>query len=44
VGVQPRRLAADEQLLRMMVVATRQALGALAGAGNTEIPRNLHCL
>lgn len=44
VGVQPRRLAADEQLLRMMVVATRQVLGALAGAGNTEIPRNLHWL
>jgi len=44
VGVQPHRLAADEQLLRMMVVATRQVLGALAGAGNTEIPRNLHWL
>ena len=44
VGVQPRRLAADERLLRMMVAATRQAFGALLAAGNTEIPGNLHWL
>lgn len=43
-GVQPLLLAADEQLLRMIVQATRQAFGALAAAGNTEIPRNLHWL
>jgi 2-dehydropantoate 2-reductase len=41
VGVQPRLLAADEQLLRMMVRSTRQAFGALAATGNTDIPRNL---
>jgi 2-dehydropantoate 2-reductase len=44
VGVQPRLLATDEQLLLMIVRATRQAFGALAATGNTEIPRNLHWL
>ena len=44
VGVQPRRLAADERLLRVMVEATRQAFGALMAAGNTEIPGNLRWL
>ncbi len=44
VGVEPRRLAADEQLLLTMVRATRQAFGALAADGNTEIPGNLHWL
>jgi len=44
VDLQPHRLATDEQLLRLMVAATRQALGALECAGNTEIPRNLRWL
>ena len=44
VGVQSHRLANDEQLLRTMVAATRQAFGALLAAGNTEIPGNLHWL
>jgi hypothetical protein len=39
--VEPRRLAADDELLTAMVRATRQAFQALRSAGNTEIPRNL---
>jgi hypothetical protein len=42
VGVQPGLLAADQHQPRMVVQATREVFGALAAAGNTEIPRNLH--
>lgn len=44
VDVQSRQFAVDQQLLRMMLAATRQAFGALLAAGNTEIPGNLHWL
>lgn len=44
VGVQPRRLAADQELLTTMVRDTRQAFRALEAAGNSQIPRNLRAL
>jgi 2-dehydropantoate 2-reductase len=44
VGVDPARLAADPQALRLMVCATRQSFTALRKAGNAEIPRNLRAL
>ena len=44
VDVQPGLLAADQHQPRMVVQATREVFGALAAAGNTEIPRNLHWL
>jgi 2-dehydropantoate 2-reductase len=44
VGTDAARLAADGGNLRLMVRATRQALGALRAAGNAEIPGNLKVL
>lgn len=44
VGVEPRRLAADDAVLTTMVRATRQAFRALRAGGNNEIPRNLRAL
>jgi len=44
VDVEPRRLAANNALLTIMVRATRQAFQALQAVGNTEIPRNLRAL
>lgn len=44
VEVDPARLAADPVSLRLMVLATRQAFGALRANGNDEIPTNLRIL
>jgi 2-dehydropantoate 2-reductase len=44
VDVDPRRLAANDDLLTTMVRATREAFRALQQAGNAEVPRNLRAL
>jgi 2-dehydropantoate 2-reductase len=44
VEVDPRRLAADDDLVATMVRATREAFQALRQAGNAEIPSNLRAL
>jgi 2-dehydropantoate 2-reductase len=43
-GVDPARLAADPDSMRLMALATRQAFAALRAAGNDEIPTNLRIL
>jgi 2-dehydropantoate 2-reductase len=40
----PAKLAADRQVLRLMVTATRQCFAALRSGGNREIPANLKAL
>ncbi|MDP9028693.1 MAG: hypothetical protein M3N46_14280 [Actinomycetota bacterium] len=44
VGVDPKRLARDRSTIRLLVLATREAFGALHAAGNHEIPTNLRVL
>jgi 2-dehydropantoate 2-reductase len=44
VGVDPKRLARDGATMGLLVLATREAFGALREAGNREIPRNLRAL
>ena len=44
VDTDAARLAADRDILRLMVRATRQAFGALRSTGNAEIPANLRTL
>ena len=44
VGIDAPRLAADPAIMRLMVLATREAFTALRATGNEEIPRNLRVL
>lgn len=44
VGVDATQLAADRTMMRLMVLATREAFTALRRAGNAEIPTNLRVL
>jgi 2-dehydropantoate 2-reductase len=44
VGINPARLAADPDTMRLMVLATRQAFTALRANGNEQIPMNLRIL
>ena len=44
VGIDAPRLAADPAIMRLMVLATREAFTALHAAGNAEIPANLRAL
>ncbi len=44
VGIDPGRLSADPDTLRLMVTATREALVGLREHGNTEIPASLRMM
>lgn len=44
VDTDARRLAADQRLLRLVVLSTRQAFRALESQGSVELPANLRAL